>query len=62
MCTLSHTQYLNKDDVVEISCTISDKGIEPHNIEIHDELILNFILRMKQYERSASKALISHKK
>ena len=62
MCTLSHTQYLNKDDVVESSCTISDKGIEPHNIEIHDELILNFILRMKQYERSASKALISHKK
>lgn len=48
---------LKDDDVVEITCDITKKGAQPHNMGDVDEQNLELIRRVKMYERLASKAI-----
>lgn len=63
LCTKSNNNLgFDSQDIIEVTCTIHKKYVKVHNISIEDDFILELIRRMKQYERSASKALRSHKK
>lgn len=63
LCTQSNKNLgFNNRDIIEVTCTVTKNDVKVHDISIEDDLILELIKRMKQYERSASKALRSHKK
>ncbi len=49
--------YLKDEDVVEITCEISQEGVKPHRILQADERALSLIRRVKEYERLASRAI-----
>lgn len=48
---------LRDDDVVEITCDVNADGCTPHHIGKVDEQNLEVIIRVKNYERLASKAI-----
>lgn len=48
---------LKDDDVVEISCEITESSVRPHRFPEVDERALELIRRVKSYERFASRAL-----
>lgn len=48
---------LRDDDVVEITCDVDANGCTPHKIGEVDEQNLELIIRVKNYERLASKAI-----
>ena len=48
---------LRDDDIVEITCDITPKGVFPHKMKDIDEQNLELIRRVKIYERLASKAI-----
>ena len=48
---------LKEEDVVEITCEISQEGVKPHKILQVDERALSLIRRVKEYERLASRAI-----
>lgn len=48
---------LNNNDVVEITCDITENGAIPHKMTDIDEQNLEMIRRVKIYERLASKAI-----
>ncbi len=56
--------FLDYDDVVEITCDVSEKGVEPHKFSDNetDSLATELIRRMKLYERTASKAILERNK
>jgi 6-phospho-beta-glucosidase len=54
---------LHTNDVVEISCTITDQGAVPHRVEIEiPEAIMEMIRRVKVYERLAAQAIVKKDK
>lgn len=63
LCTQSDKNLgFNDQDIIEVSCTVTKSGEKVHAISIEDDFILELIRRMKQYERTVSKALRSHKR
>lgn len=63
LCTRNDVHsILDKDDIIEVTCTIDQNGVKVHHVEIEDPLIIELLRRMKTYEKMASRALISHKK
>lgn len=50
--------FLEKSDVVEITCDISKDGATPHKFHDTDELNRELIRRVKLYERLGSRAII----
>ena len=48
---------MKEEDVVEITCEISQEGVKPHKILQVDERALSLIRRVKEYERLASRAI-----
>lgn len=63
LCTKNiNCPNFGKDDVIEVTCTITKNGIRPHFIYIEDQMISELMRRMKEYEKMASKALRSHKR
>ena len=48
---------LRDDDIVEITCDITPKGVFPHKMKNIDEQNFELIRRVKIYERLASKAI-----
>ena len=48
---------LRDDDVVEITCDVSQNGVTPHGFGVVDEQNFELIRRVKIYERLASKAI-----
>lgn len=53
---------LEDTDVVEVSCSITKEGYQPHKIGHVDEIPMELIRRVKCYERLASKAIRFHDK
>lgn len=53
---------LEPNDTVEITCTITGDGYVPHKVENPGELQMEYIKRVKYYERTAAKAIIKHSK
>lgn len=63
LCTNSHGNLgFDKQDIIEVTCTVTKDGEKVHPITIEDEFVLELIRRIKRYEKSASKALRSHGK
>lgn len=49
---------LEDEDVVEMTCDISQEGVFPHRFDDCDDDALELIRRMKRYERTAAKAIL----
>lgn len=63
LCTKNNGSLnFDQDDIIEVTCTVSRQGVQPHSIHIEDTLVSELMRRIKQYEKMASKALISQKK
>jgi 6-phospho-beta-glucosidase len=59
LCVPNHGAVpgLKDDDVVEVTCTISPDGFQPHKIDNPGEIPMEIIRRVKIYERFASLAI-----
>ena len=59
LCTANNGAIsgLRDDDIVEITCDVSENGVTPHRFDSVDEQHLELIRRVKIYERLASKAI-----
>lgn len=53
---------LEPNDTVEIMCTIQKDGYVPHKIENAGEIQMEYIKRVKYYERTAANAIINQDK
>lgn len=52
--------FLNPDDVCEISCTVDIDGVHPHKVSYLPEMCKNLILTVKQYENLTVEAIMEH--
>lgn len=52
--------FLNPEDVCELSCTVDTDGVHPHKVIYVPEMCKNLILTVKQYENLTVEAIMEH--
>ncbi|MBO7155946.1 MAG: 6-phospho-beta-glucosidase [Clostridia bacterium] len=54
--------YLDKDDVVEVTATVSKDGVVPHKFEALGEYEVDLLKRVKEYERLGALSILKRDK